>query len=152
VNGGGIDWREENRDHPLSSSDRTVVFGKSRRPKEPHGGHEPEDILISTGHERDVQDADIQARLRSGPPPLTLEARLATVAAFPRLETANFAFRNRGDLTFEDHSADWGFDLTEVSQGMALGDFDNDGDLDVALNNLNGGAVLCRTETGVSRP
>jgi hypothetical protein len=56
------------------------------------------------------------------------------------------AFRNRGDLTFEDASTTWNFDAEGVSHGMCLADFDNDGDLDVVVNNLNDMAGVYRNE------
>ena len=70
---------------------------------------------------------------------------------FPPLLTPNFAFRNRGDLTFEDASKAWGFDWVGVSHGMALADLDNDGDLDVVVNNLNAPAGIYRNETAAPR-
>jgi hypothetical protein len=70
---------------------------------------------------------------------------------FPRLVSPKIAFRNRGSLTFEDSSAAWGFDTPGVSQGMALADLDNDGDMDVAVNNLNSGAGIYRNESSAPR-
>jgi hypothetical protein len=99
-----------------------------------------EDVLISTGFERDVQDIDIANELES----LRRSQRLSDSEAlrlrskFPRLDLPKHAFRNRGDLTFEETGAQWGFNTSGVSLGVALADLDNDGDLDVIINNMNG--------------
>jgi hypothetical protein len=61
------------------------------------------------------------------------------------------ALRNRGDLTFEDSAANWGFNQSGVSQGMAFADLDNDGDLDIVVNNMNGVASLYRNDASAPR-
>ena len=66
-------------------------------------------------------------------------------AQFPRLDQPKLAFRNRHDLTFEDTSSAWGFHTKAISQGMAMADLDNDGDLDLAINDLNSEAEIFRT-------
>ena len=70
--------------------------------------------------------------------------RFSARRIFPRLATANLAFRNRHDLTFEEVGEAWGFDWKGISNGMALADLDNDGDLDVVVNNLNAAAGVYR--------
>ena len=70
---------------------------------------------------------------------------------YPRLDVANLAFRNLGNLRFEEVSARWGFDVRAVSQGMCLADLDNDGDLDVIINNCNSAATLLRNDAGAPR-
>src|SRR6185503_1861521 len=107
-----------------------------------------EDLLISNGFERDGMNADIIRRLEFE----KKQANLSTIEQlrlrklFPRLDTPNLAFRNRGDLTFENVSEAWHFNEAAVSQGMALADLDNDGDLDVAVNNMNSVASLYRND------
>lgn len=112
-----------------------------------------EDVLIATGFERDVQDVDIARELetaRRSQQLSDLEA-LRMRAKFPRLELPKLAFRNRGDLTFEERGDAWGFNTRGVSQGMALADLDNDGDLDVIVNNMNGVAGVYRNESSAPR-
>ena len=49
----------------------------------------------------------------------------------------NVALKNLGDLKFEDVGAAWGLDRVGVSFGAATADFDNDGDLDLVVNNAD---------------
>ncbi len=112
-----------------------------------------EDLLIANGHERDARNMDVVDQLATLRATRTLSRgeMLAARRLFPRQGTANAAFRNRGDLTFEEVAGRWGFDRPGVSQGMCLADLDNDGDLDVAINNLNDSASLLRNESAAPR-
>ena len=112
-----------------------------------------EDLLITNGNEADGRDADAAEKIRQirVSRQLTFQERMDLRRMFRKLDTANVAFRNRGNLTFEDAGAAWGFDLAGVSNGMCLADLDNDGDMDVVINNLNGAATLLRNETSAPR-
>ena len=112
-----------------------------------------EDLLIANGHERAARSIDVAEKLRSlrQDRQLTAQEIFENRNRFPRQNSPNLAFRNRGDLTFEDVGALWGFDFNGVSHGMCLADLDNDGDLDVLVNNLNGPAGIYRNETSASR-
>jgi hypothetical protein len=57
---------------------------------------------------------------------------------YPRLSMPIVAFRNLGNLRFEEVTDVWGTTNLGVHQGIAFGDFDGDGDLDFVVNNLNG--------------
>lgn len=112
-----------------------------------------EDLLMTTGFERDVQDMDMAMEIESVRQSRRLppQESLALRKRFPSLAQNNLAFRNRGDLTFEEVGTRWGFDLNGVSQGIALADLDNDGDLDVVLNNMNAQATLLRNDSSAPR-
>lgn len=55
----------------------------------------------------------------------------------PSTPIQNYCFRNRGDLTFENVSTAWGFTDLKFSNGSAYADLDNDGDLDMIINNVD---------------
>ena len=108
-----------------------------------------EDLLVSNGFERDGMNVDILRQLEALKKDKNLPSveQLRLRKMFPHLATPNLAFRNLGNLKFEDKSAEWHFNDAVISQGMALADLDNDGDLDIAVNNFNDGAIVYRNET-----
>ena len=109
-----------------------------------------EDALITNGHGFDSQDSDTEDRINAmGPTPRAKAGE--KILQYPRLNVPNVAFRNRGDLTFEEVSAQWGFNATGVSHGIALGDLDNDGDQDVVVNNLNAALGVYRNNSSAPR-
>ena len=55
----------------------------------------------------------------------------------PSVPILNKVFHNRGDLQFDDIGPAWGFNTPSFSNGAAYGDLDNDGDLDLVVNNVN---------------
>jgi len=59
------------------------------------------------------------------------------IDSIPTNRVPNYAFQNNGDLRFTNKSFDWGLNEPSYSNGSAYGDFDNDGDLDLVLNNVN---------------
>ncbi|MBE7504112.1 MAG: VCBS repeat-containing protein [Verrucomicrobiales bacterium] len=107
-----------------------------------------DDLLVTNGFERDNMNADVQARIqatRAAQRARTTE-ELQLRRLFPRLDTANLAFRNQGYLEFAEVGQAWGFDTPTISQGACLADLDNDGDLDVIVNNLNAAAAVYRND------
>ena len=121
------------------------------------------DLLVSAGHARDVQDLDaerqIQARQHSWKGWTNAVERqqaftrelMEHMRFYPRLAMPIFAFRNTGKLQFEDFTSSWGTAQPGVHHSMAIADFDNDGDLDLVVNNLRSVAGIYRNEVDVAR-
>ena len=55
----------------------------------------------------------------------------------PRKKIKNYVYKNNGDMTFSKQNENWGFTTETWSHGSAYADFDNDGDLDLVINNMN---------------
>ena len=65
----------------------------------------------------------------------------------PSQAVANQAFRNEGDFGFSSANAAWGFEQPTFSNGSAYGDLDNDGDLDLVINNVNMPALVYKNNS-----
>jgi hypothetical protein len=65
----------------------------------------------------------------------------------PVVKLHNYAFRNNGDLTFQDVSGKWGMNTPTFSNGAAYADLDRDGDLDLVINNIDDQASLYRNNS-----
>jgi len=66
------------------------------------------------------------------------------VKEMPTTRLNNYLYRNEHDLRFSDKSAEWGLTRRSVSNGAVYADLDNDGDLDLVINNLNDVATVYR--------
>jgi hypothetical protein len=104
------------------------------------------DVLFTNGMLRDVQHSDLanyaDHTLKGGTPEWADWWSKQGVR-----KEANFAFRNQGELKFQNVSADWGLNHVGVTFGAATADFDNDGDLDLVLNNADGPLQLLRNQS-----
>lgn len=69
------------------------------------------------------------------------------VNKMPSNPISNYAFKNLGNLKFENTTTTWGFEKPTFSNGAAYADLDNDGDLDLVINNVNQEALIYRNNT-----
>jgi hypothetical protein len=99
------------------------------------------DLIVTNGFPRDVSDHDFMAYrdLHKG-----FVSRQELLAQIPQVKIHNYAFRNKGDLTFSDETSSWGLNQPTFSNGAAFADFDNDGAVDMVINNINDEALLYR--------
>lgn len=105
------------------------------------------DLSITNGYRKDVTNLDyIQFTLRDnaifGTPESKKERALSAMNGLPEVKLNNFIFRNNRNLTFTDKSKDWGWDYPTFTNGTAYADLDNDGDLDVVVNNIDQETII----------
>ncbi len=122
------------------------------------------DIYVTNGLLRDIRNTDANKKLadyvvdvantfvRNNPNAgdvsiwdiLNLEE---TVQILPSEKLKNYAFKNNGDYTFSKVIEDWGLDQKTFSNGAAYADLDNDGDLEIVVNNINERAYVYKNNT-----
>ncbi len=100
------------------------------------------DIFVTNGINHDLTDLDfvdflaneiIQKMAMTG----KKEAIDSIINKMPVVPVPNYAYKNNGDLTFSNEAEKWGLGIPSLSNGAAYGDLDNDGDLDLVVNNVN---------------
>lgn len=113
-------------------------------------GHK--DLFVTNGIRRDVNNKDFYAKYReffdkmeNDPNYKNKEEEvglLKYLEELPSEKLANYMFANNGDLSFSKKSKEWGLDEKTFSNGVAFSDLDNDGDLDLVINNLEDTASI----------
>ncbi|WP_245751402.1 VCBS repeat-containing protein [Parafilimonas terrae] len=99
------------------------------------------DIIITNGFPKDVSDRDFISYRKDA---AGLASKKDVLAQIPQIKIHNYAYRNNGDLSFTDATNNWGLLAPTYSNGAAYADFDNDGAMDMVINDINGKALLYR--------
>ncbi len=108
------------------------------------------DLYVTNGIARDVTSQDYVAFLGSQRTMATATSKgkradfMALTNAMTSTKLQHYAFRNKGDLTFDDETANWGLDKPSFGSGAAYVDLDGDGALDLVVNNVNDTAFVYR--------
>lgn len=110
------------------------------------------DIFVANGIYKDLLDRDY-LDFYSDPTAMRSmikteeKAILRMIDMMPSVKVPNYAFHNNRDLTFTNLSGLWGLNTPSFSNGAAYSDLDNDGDMDLVVNNVNMPSFIYRNET-----
>jgi hypothetical protein len=97
------------------------------------------DIIVTNGYPRDVNDHDFTVfRAES----YFIAPKKTILDQIPIVKIPNYAFKNGGQLQFTDITKNWGLDIPTFSNGAAYADLDNDGDMDLVINNIDDEALI----------
>lgn len=107
------------------------------------------DLFVSNGYLHDYTNMDfikymdsfVQARGR-----LQREDVLEIIAKMPASNVVNYIFQNNQGASFTNQTQNWGMNRASNSNGAAYADLDNDGDLDLVVNNINQPAFIYRND------
>lgn len=99
------------------------------------------DLFITNGYKQDIINLDFivygEIDPSLGVPTADDKERQDVLNELPGIKVHNYIYKNNGDLTFSDVSALWGMSAPNYSNGAAYADLDNDGDLDLVVNNID---------------
>ena len=107
------------------------------------------DLFITNGYYRDYTNLDFinymneytQEKGR-----LQREDVLEIIGNMPASDVVNYVYENEGGKRFVNQTPHWGLNIPSNSNGAAYADLDNDGDLDLVVNNINQPAFIFRND------
>ncbi|MBF9255492.1 VCBS repeat-containing protein [Pontibacter sp. 172403-2] len=104
------------------------------------------DLFVTNGYLRDYTNMDFIKYMgnfvQQNSGRMDRRSALELVNKIPSSNVTNYIFKNNGDLSFSNKGQDWGMRIPSTSNGAAYADLDNDGDLDLIVNNINQPAFI----------
>ena len=110
------------------------------------------DLYISNGIHKDLLDRDYLTFMANDEKVRQLieednDVLSKLIDVMPSAAVPNGAYKNKGGFQFENVRELWGFETPSFSNGSAYGDLDNDGDLDLVVNNINAPAFVYKNNS-----
>ncbi|ULC60754.1 VCBS repeat-containing protein [Flaviramulus sp. BrNp1-15] len=105
------------------------------------------DVFVSNGIKREIANQDFGRFLDSEQDSINTMSINQLLDVIPSEKLPNYAFKNTGNLSFTKVIKEWGFEKPLNTNGIAYSDLDNDGDLDLILNNLEDEASIYRNNS-----
>jgi hypothetical protein len=99
------------------------------------------DIVITNGFPKDLTDRDFMTYRQNA---FAIGSKKKVLDQIPSVKIHNYAYQNNKDLTFKDATGDWGLQAPTFSNGAVYADLDNDGAMDMIVNNINEEALIYR--------
>ena len=97
------------------------------------------DIIVTNGYPKDITDHDFIAFREQS---FAYLSKKQVLSKIPQVKLRHYALHNNGNATFSDVSDDWGLTTASFANGAAYADLDNDGYLDLIINNINDEAFI----------
>lgn len=104
------------------------------------------DLFVANGILKDIRNRDFNSYAVKAFQDKSI-SRLKIMEKAPSVPLRNYMYKNDGGLHFTNKSMDWGFDEKTFSQGACYADLDNDGDIDMVVNNMNEEAFVYQNKT-----